>query len=578
MHLFPAKDRPKANMAVPFVNMIGNGLGPLVVAIAHLCGSRLPWLPSTGHSFICAGAPQIFFSCTMCVVLAKFPSLEAVHDCEMNLSYSGAPAELTPEVSKGLDEDIPLWRKALLGGCVTFSMLWGLSFGGLEVAMIQILMVEFGLDISVACMLIACTILAVVPLKLMFHADHLHIRSWIHLLMCMAMLGAVLLFGLRGSPAPILQIGVLLVADTLIFPGFNFSWGLCDGIAVQHSARHGLFSSANVIMASQISFSTARLVGSMLSRFILTTGGRNAYALEQILATFMAWTVAASLIVPYLNGKAIGGGFSRQNSTNSDAISIGWNKQHSTGSHWSRQSSPQFSESSLNEGSEGGARSNKCMADSINADMREHIPSLDEVIALCASTVEELHGHNARILSFWIGTGLQFDVYLDRGWDPGSLFGINYSEPLHHLNVERFPSIEFAYVWEGSRPYDPREDGPFDVVQMLWSLHFEHPQQPERRAEILQNVFDSLSSGGTLLLSEKTTQPLQVVKQYCDFQRKRGVSEKKIQAKQKSWVGVLETLPKEWYTKTLADVGFIDVSVIHEELHFVTWQARKRSM
>jgi len=580
VHLCPAKDRPKANMIVPFVNMIGNGLGPFVLAIAQVSKFPSPSLASKGDLFVCNGAPQIFFACALFILLAKFPSLDEVHDCDAGTSYSGAPAQLEPEGSSAWDSDIPIWRKTLLGACVTFSILWGLAFGGLEVAMVQILIEEFSLSISVACVLISATILAVVPLKLLFNVKYLHIKSWIHLLMGLSLLGAIMLFGCVGKLNSNAQIAVLLMADTLIFPAFSFAWGLCDGIAVQHAAKRGCFDSSNIIMASQIGFSTTRLAGSMLSRLVLTAGGRNLYASQQVLTTLVAWSTAAILITPYLDGKTVEKGWTQQNSIESVASSVRWSRrtrQHSGESMWSRQGSKDSSWSRQDSSGSVAAPSEASLREGadFDAEMQVDIPGWSEVIALCTSTVEQMHGQNARILSFWVGMGEQFDAYLKRGWAPDNLFGMNYSESLHDLVQERIPSVKFALVWEGSRPYDPRDDGPFDVVQMLWSLHFEHPQQPERRVEVLCNVFESLSAGGTLLLTEKTTQTPEIVEEYHDFKRRQGVSEKTIEAKSRALVGVLETLPKEWYTKALADVGFIDVSIIHEKLCFVTWLARK---
>lgn len=224
---------------------------------------------------------------------------------------------------------------------------------------------------------------------------------------------------------------------------------------------------------------------------------------------------------------------------------------------------------------EGGWKFDQKMVDNFKSEMKGHIPGWAEVLALCSETVVRIHGNGARILSFWVGCGIQFEDYLQRGWDPEKLFGINYSEPLHNLVLKEFPSVTFRLVPEHTRPYDPSEDGPFDVVQMLWSLHFEHPREPERRAEVLSSVFQSLSPGGIFILSEKTTQTPEMAEAYYEFKRQQGVPEEVIQAKKAALVGVLETLPKEWYETALMETGFTDTCVLHSRLGFVTWLARK---
>jgi len=217
---------------------------------------------------------------------------------------------------------------------------------------------------------------------------------------------------------------------------------------------------------------------------------------------------------------------------------------------------------------------NKVAANFLN-EMRQHIPGWAEVVELCPHLVKKFYGTDARILSFWVGYGVQFDAYLKQGWSPQKLFGINYSQPLFDIMLNRLPDVTCRFIPESTRPYDPREDGPFDVVQMLWSLHFEYPKHPEKRKEVMRNVFASLSAGGVLLLAEKTTQSPETEEQYYDFKRSQGVSEETIQEKKASLVGVLETLPKEWYSATLQEVGFVDITIAHEYLGFVTWWARK---
>lgn len=205
-------------------------------------------------------------------------------------------------------------------------------------------------------------------------------------------------------------------------------------------------------------------------------------------------------------------------------------------------------------------------------EMDGHIPGYWDVINLSADIVERIHGKSARILNYWAATGNQFIPYQDKGWDPENFMGMNYSEAHDQNFRERFPDCPNRQISIEKRPYNPLTDAPFDVVQMHWSLHFE---PLDKRGEVLQQIYDSLNEGGTLLLTDKTKQSEVVEGLYHDFKRAQGVSDEEIDAKKKAIIGVLEPLPSHWYEDVLKKTGFVDICVVHAQLGFVTWLARK---
>lgn len=205
-------------------------------------------------------------------------------------------------------------------------------------------------------------------------------------------------------------------------------------------------------------------------------------------------------------------------------------------------------------------------------EMDGHIPGYWDVINLSADIVEHIHGQSARILSYWTATGNQFLPYKAKGWEPVNFVGMNYSEAHHKSFNERFPECPSRLSDIQARPYNPLVDSPFDVVQMHWSLHFE---PLDKRFEVLKHIYDSLNAGGTLLLTDKTKQPEVVERLYHDFKRKQGVSDEEIAAKKKAIIGVLDPLPSHWYEDTLKQIGFVDICIVHAQLGFVTWLARK---
>jgi SAM-dependent methyltransferase len=218
-----------------------------------------------------------------------------------------------------------------------------------------------------------------------------------------------------------------------------------------------------------------------------------------------------------------------------------------------------------------------------NNELNGHIPAYRGVISMIAEITLRLFGTDARVLSMWCSNGNQFAEYVRRGWSTEKLFGMNYSLPLNELCKERFPNIHVFIGDESLRQknppqigFDPMDatalGGKFDTIQWVWAMHFE---PIETREYGIQRCFDALKPGGLFCLAEKTRQPLVLEGLYHDFKRAQGVEEHVIQAKKKAIKGVLDTQTSIWYESALQKAGFVDIAVIHAQVGFVTWMARK---
>lgn len=102
----------------------------------------------------------------------------------------------------------------------------------------------------------------------------------------------------------------------------------------------------------------------------------------------------------------------------------------------------------------------------------------------------------------------------------------------------------------------------------------------EYRQTILLNVYDSLKSGGALILVEKVlgnsyeTNKL-LVDEYYDIKKENGYSQELIQAKRKSLEGVLVPLTASFNEQMLRECGFRKIDTFWRCLNFCGWIAIK---
>ena len=107
-------------------------------------------------------------------------------------------------------------------------------------------------------------------------------------------------------------------------------------------------------------------------------------------------------------------------------------------------------------------------------------------------------------------------------------------------------------------------DGKYKLVLMNWTLHFISDKD-----KYLQKIYDSLDNG-YLILTDKCSQSDIVKEMYYDFKRSKGITDTYIYQKEKDLVGVMKSVPVDWYLKTLREIGF-NVDIIHGDLGFTSF-------
>lgn len=189
---------------------------------------------------------------------------------------------------------------------------------------------------------------------------------------------------------------------------------------------------------------------------------------------------------------------------------------------------------------------------------RQNIPQYERVVELSVEAVQARCGADDPIAEIGCATGYTLRQLERVGFR--NVTGVDNSVAM----LERCRPTSAKLVCSDSFPV---EHGPFQAVIMNWTLHFVPPSQ---RYGYLEDVKASLMPGGLFVLTEKTQQSSFVEARYHDFKHANGMSRTEILAKKQSLVGVLESLPLEWYATCLASLG-LQWEVILAEYGFVTF-------
>jgi SAM-dependent methyltransferase len=180
---------------------------------------------------------------------------------------------------------------------------------------------------------------------------------------------------------------------------------------------------------------------------------------------------------------------------------------------------------------------------------------------MCLDYTVQVFGNNKNISVIDVGSALgnTMSKYIDGGYTDVS--GVDNSESM--IKSSKYPE---RVVLSNNFP----TDNMYDVVLANWTLHF-----IKDREQYLRDIFNNMSPGGMLIVSDKTDHTLETENLYYNFKRANGVAEDIIQKKKLALNGILTTKPTMWYLETLKNIGFTDIQLINSRFMFATIYARK---
>lgn len=189
------------------------------------------------------------------------------------------------------------------------------------------------------------------------------------------------------------------------------------------------------------------------------------------------------------------------------------------------------------------------------------IPDYHRVIDLCVRLIRRCaNDHQPRIIDVGSALGETLRTLHLAGFR--NLYGVEVSADMLARSFDQARLIQSECF--------PVDAGPFDFVLANWVLHF-----VTDRVKYLEDVYQGMTPGGYLILTEKLACSELVHELYYDFKRANGLSEAQIQQKRKQLDGVLETRSLSWYLQTLDKIGFQNVEIINGHPAFVTLLARR---
>jgi len=187
-----------------------------------------------------------------------------------------------------------------------------------------------------------------------------------------------------------------------------------------------------------------------------------------------------------------------------------------------------------------------------------HIPDYERVIELCRSIADRRIAKGMPVVDVGSALGHTLDVFSANGYT--NLYGVESSPAMIEASTFKnriFCTNEFP-------------DAIFKFVMINWTLHF-----IIEKAQYLEQVYHHMLPGGTLIITDKTTQTPEVKELYYDFKRANGVSEEYIEEKEQKLKGYMHTVNQDWYTDNLAKIGFTNIQVVNARLGFVTFLCHK---
>lgn len=226
---------------------------------------------------------------------------------------------------------------------------------------------------------------------------------------------------------------------------------------------------------------------------------------------------------------------------------------------------------------EFGADVADCFDDMLERSIPQYETMREAVTDLGAQFLPETDSRAMMDLGCSIGGSIQ--TLMDKCGDRHQYIGLEVSAPMLEACRNRFKtSIKRGNV-EILR-WDITEGLPeayCHLIQSILTLQF---TPIENRLNILQSVYNRLSSGGAFIIVEKVLGDSAelnelLIDEYYDMKRANGYTQDEIERKRLSLRGVLVPVTAEWNVELLKKTGFTQVDCFWRWMNFAGWIAIK---
>ena len=202
------------------------------------------------------------------------------------------------------------------------------------------------------------------------------------------------------------------------------------------------------------------------------------------------------------------------------------------------------------------------VADRFQQEATQHIPDYDRVVNMCIAIANEAIDPKlktqAPIIDFGSALGFTVDKFISNGYS--NTWGLEKSPDM------KAKSLHPDRIILG----DVLPDQQYRMIMINWTLHFIMD-----KVSYLQDFYNKLQPGGTLIISDKTTQSTATKELYYQFKLDNGVDLEYIKEKEKALVRIMNSMPVDWYIDQLRKVGFPRIEIINARYGFVTFMCKK---
>jgi MFS family permease len=287
-HLTPLIDRPSQMVRFSYTNILGIGLGPMIVAtmrILHVC-------PSEKHpGSVIIGLSQLALSLAPTVAVAMYyPRLDDVDDFMETESFE---AQVASRSSTTL-----VLQKVVLIGCMIDTFLCALVTSAVEGATPLLLETEYGWHPNHIGIIIGAVILCCYPARTFIDLfkRRLNAFQWIKLFCCISIVGSSFLFRRDWR--------CLIMADILLYPSLYLKNGMVTGLMQQYALPSGSKLDQNLTTFwAMLITSLGRYIGPCIARSLLDRGNQNSYAMLQLFYMGVFWIVFELMVVKSIQSK-----------------------------------------------------------------------------------------------------------------------------------------------------------------------------------------------------------------------------------------------------------------------------------
>lgn len=219
-----------------------------------------------------------------------------------------------------------------------------------------------------------------------------------------------------------------------------------------------------------------------------------------------------------------------------------------------------------------------CFENMLERSIPDYFHMRELVVDMCDSLILQ-NKKTFSLLDLGCSDGLNVVRFVDKYGAHGKYTLVDCSEPMLAKCRERYANLENLGI-VNILNMDLRKDFPrnfYDVITSILCIMFVPIQY---RQVIIQNIYDSLNSGGVFIFVEKVLGnsariDTSLVDNYYKMKHDNGYSYEQIERKKLSLEGVQVPVTSNWNVDLLKQAGFRQIDVFWRYLNFVGYVAIK---